>query len=190
MPRLFTAIELPPAARAAVAGRQAAFARERHDPDLRLTPTSQLHLTLVFLGEIDERRVRAITEAMSLDLPLDPFDVAFGGLGLFPVRGPARVLWLGLERGAASVSRVFELVRSRLEQHGVPRENRPFVPHLTLGRCRERSRSLRPALPETGTVAEMRVTTITLYQSRLVQAGAEHTALAHARLTGAGAPVH
>lgn len=188
MPRLFTAIELGTETREKVIAQQTAVARALRaagDRGLRLVTPSQLHLTLVFLGDVDDTRAPAVQSAMSQDLALEPFDLAFGGVGVFPPHGPARVLWLGVERGADEVSRLFEAVSSALETVGIPRERRPFSPHLTLGRWRDRGPSAgRLRLDRVATVAVERVAAVTLFQSRLLPGGAEHTRLAQARLSG------
>src|SRR5581483_11051610 len=99
MARLFTAIELAAGTRAAIVSRQAEIAaRLRHagDRDLRLTGAEQLHLTLVFIGEVDEARVPAVAEALAPAIPVTPFAIEFGACGTFPPGGPPRVLWLGV----------------------------------------------------------------------------------------------
>lgn len=190
MARLFTAIELEPAVRTAVAGVQSACAHQLHDPGFRLVPPAQLHLTLVFLGEVDESLLEAIVDATRRDLACAPFTLAFGGWGVFPPRGPARVLWLGLEQGSREIQALFEAVTERLAAVGASGERRTFKPHLTLGRWRESSRSPRPALPPIGAVGNQRVSCVTLFQSRLGPSGAEHTVLARAALAGPGSSVH
>ncbi|HEX7942489.1 MAG TPA: RNA 2',3'-cyclic phosphodiesterase, partial [Gemmatimonadaceae bacterium] len=181
MARLFTAIELTPAVRTLVAEQQAFLVRtvsRPSDRSLRPVGVAQLHLTLVFIGEVSDERVSGITQAMSDALPVPSFELDFGGCGVFPPRGPARVLWLGVTRGARELNAAFEAVASRLEAAGVPRESRPFAAHLTIGRWRDRGvSSARPALPAIGHVATERVSSVTLFRSRLLVGGPEHTAL-------------
>ena len=189
MARLFTAIDLEPGVRAEVAEHQALCASRLRDPGFRLVRTSQLHLTLVFIGEVEDSRVPGLRDAMALDLPCAPFTLAFGGWGVFPERGPARVLWLGVEQGSPNVQALFAAVTTRLASVGITGERR-FKPHLTLGRWREPGRSPRPDLPPAGTVGVQRVTSITLFHSQLLPAGPVHTAIARAALAGADAAVH
>ncbi|MGE3955107.1 MAG: RNA 2',3'-cyclic phosphodiesterase [Vicinamibacterales bacterium] len=194
MPRLFTAIELSPATREAVAAQQADVARALKGAggaSLRPVRAEQLHLTLVFVGEVPEPQVHAIQGALTPSFTREPFELAFGGFGVFPDRGPARVLWLGLQQGAPEVLRLFEEVSDRLVGVGVPRERRPFRPHLTVGRWPERGpAATRLTLPDTGVVAVEQVTAVTLFESRLLPRGAEHTALVRAHLAGARAGLH
>lgn len=190
MARLFTAIELERDLRAEVTRVQADATRLLHDPGFRIVPASQLHLTLVFLGEVAEPRVTSVRDAMSRDLPAVPFTLSFEGWGVFPPRGAARVLWLGVEQGRDALQALFDMVSARLADAGVPGERRAFTPHLTLGRWRNSSRSPRPHLPATGPVGAQRVTAVTLFQSRLLPRGAEHVAVTRAALAGAGHALH
>ena len=194
MARLFTAIELDAEPRERIATCQAELATAigggRNDR-LRLVRAAQLHLTLVFLGEIADPQIPAVVEAMTTDLPMPPFEIEFASCGVFPPHGPARVLWLGVSDGARETTLLFELVSQRLETVGVPRERRPFAPHLTLGRWRDGAgRDPRPLLPETGAIAVQRVSSVTLFHSRLLPEGPEHRRLAQARLSGPDGPLH
>lgn len=191
MARLFTAIELSDDARARVADAQGALVRATGAGNLRPVKPGQLHLTLVFIGEVEESRVTIIRDALTPDIRLVPFEMTIASCGVFPPRGPARVLWLGLSTGANEVSALHRVVTARLEQAGVRGEPRPFSPHLTIGRWREgHGDAPRPALPDVGVVARQTVTAVTLFRSRLSPAGPEHTPLATARLAGSSAPLH
>jgi RNA 2',3'-cyclic 3'-phosphodiesterase len=194
MARLFTAVELSPDVRAVVAAHQAEFAavlqadsRDR----LRLLKPGQLHLTLVFLGDVADEQVPGIENAVSQGFQVSPFELEFGGCGVFPPRGPVRVLWLGVTRGARELTTIADMLGARFEALGIPRERRPFTPHLTLGRWRDGGNpALRHDLPPTGTVASQRVSSIALVRSRLLPGGAEHTVIAHGPLAAGAAPLH
>ena len=190
MPRLFVAIDLPDEARAAIAAEQRRI-MAKLDPRRRVTivRTEHMHLTLVFIGEVDEARRAAIAEQMAHDIDQPAFDLVFGGIGVFPPRGAPRVLWLGVSRGSDLAIDLQHRVSARLQAAGVEPERRPFNPHLTIARWRES----RPADAERviepaggGTVATVRVTAVTLYESRLSSAGPTHMSLTHARLAGEG----
>jgi len=187
MARLFTAIELASGARRAVSACQsglAALLSRPGDDSLRLVRQEHLHLTLVFIGDVDQARVPEIQTTMSADIGLPPFEVELASCGVFPPDGPPRVLWLGVGLGHAQLVKLFGLVSRRLEQVGVHPERRPFAPHLTIGRWRTHSGGRRPFLPDVGTVAVQPVSRVTLFESRLAAPGPTHTALATARLSG------
>jgi RNA 2',3'-cyclic 3'-phosphodiesterase len=194
MARLFTAVELAPDTRAAIASCQSDVARSLRaagEDGLRIVLPGHLHLTLVFIGDVPDDRASAITAAMTADIALPPFDIGFAACGVFPPRGPARVLWLGVDRGARELVELFEAVSARLEALGVAREHRPFAPHVTLGRWSP-ARGPRAGihLPDVGRVAVDRVSSVTLFQSRLVPGGPEHTPLARAPLAAARTSLH
>src|SRR5262245_45604943 len=131
--RLFAAIELDEAARAAIAEEQQRLVEllRRHGATVpRLVSAEHMHLTLVFIGEVADDRAPAIIDAAAAPIAMAPLGVGFGGIGAFPPRGAPRVLWLGIADGAPAVIELQAIVASRLEKAGVPREDRPFHPHL------------------------------------------------------------
>jgi len=149
-----------------------------------------LHLTLVFLGEIPAPRVVDIAAAVARPIDtVQPFRAVFGGVGVFPDRGAPRVLWLGLVAGVRETQALQQIVSDRLEPLGVAREPRPFHPHLTIGRWRDRHPDHRrrlAALTAPGGIASCDVAHLTLYESRLSSSGPVYTAVVHAALTRSG----
>jgi RNA 2',3'-cyclic 3'-phosphodiesterase len=135
---------------------------------------AQLHLTLRFLGDVSERQVAEIVRTLPNAVSCDhPIDAQVGGLGLFPERGSPRVLWIGMRlppAGSALQARCEALAR----QVGLAAERRPFQPHITLARWRERSP--RPPLPPID-LGPTRLNRLVLYRSDLAPSGARHTAL-------------
>ena len=182
--RLFTAIELNDAARVSLEAEQRRLAARVADRSraLRLVRSEHLHLTLVFIGETPEALGARLIEAMGSEIPMAPFHVAFGGCGLFPPHGAPRVLWVGALEGADEIIALHAQVAGRLKNLGVAVDERPFAPHLTLGRWRQQARG-RPRLPDdVEVIARTPVERVTLFESRLSSAGPTYTALTHARL--------
>jgi len=150
--RCFLAVELPEPVREAIA---AVEARLRADVGkLRVTwvAPANLHLTLRFLGEIDEARAGRVVEAVErVTAVTAPIDVEAAGLGLFPGPVRPRVVWVGLgagaspsesvARGAVAVGRLARAVELALVPVGFPPEARPFRAHLTIGRIRDGGRT-------------------------------------------------
>jgi 2'-5' RNA ligase len=131
--RLFVALPLPDEVRAALAHAQARL--QRAGLPLRLARAEGLHVTLAFLGEVSEDRVDelgAIIDAAAR--PGRPFRLGVGGLGCFPTPHRPRVVWQGLrgevDRAAALQSRL----AAGLRQAEFVLDDRPFAPHITLGR--------------------------------------------------------
>jgi 2'-5' RNA ligase len=155
---------------------------------VRWSRPEQVHLTLRFLGDqADPERLERLGAGLDgAAAASPPLLVRPGPTGAFPSWGRPRILWLGLEdRGglAPLASAVEEAARGA----GFPAEERPFTPHLTLGRAKG-ARLAAPIMeavrgwrPDTGeeTLAE-----IVLYQSELGPAGARHEPLARHRLSG------
>lgn len=178
---------LPDAVRAELGteiGRLRAVAR-----DVAWVAESNLHVTLKFLGVVDEARVGAITEALGAAVSAaSAFDVAIRGLGAFPTSSRPRVIWAGLP-GAPALAALAGEVDRALAELGFPRESRPFAAHVTLGRVREprRNPALAEALLRPVDVGRMTVTRVSLMRSDLHPRGARYTELAGLRLAGAAA---
>jgi RNA 2',3'-cyclic 3'-phosphodiesterase len=136
-----------------------------------------LHLTLRFIGEVDEATSDVVRETLKKPLSEPPFTSSFEGLGVFPPNGPPRVIWVAATEGADALGRMHREVEERLTALGLAREDRPFRAHLTLGRFRE------PAGAETrrllqgheAVLGRCRVVEATLYSSRLSPAGPSYT---------------
>ena len=185
--RLFVAADLPQDARDAVAEAQKRLASALAGAAglLRWVRAEHAHLTLVFLGEVEEARAPAVVDAVGRDVDAAAFDIALETIGVFPPRGAPRVLWIGVGAGASQVIDLQRELARRIGALGIPLEDRPFHPHLTLARWRDarspdRDRALRSAPP--GIVATARVDGATLYRSRLSPSGPSYTALARAGL--------
>ena len=102
---------------------------------VRWTQPDQLHLTLKFLGDIDNRSLPEIcTQMRAACEGIEAFSVALEGLGAFPKNKPPRVLWAGIEQGAAQLSTLHQRLESSLHSVGAPNEGRGYTPHMTLGR--------------------------------------------------------
>lgn len=195
--RLFAAIDLTDAARAAVAAEQTKIIAALGDDveGLKVVRPEHMHLTLAFAGEADEALGAAIVETMTLDIALAPFALAFGGVGTFPAEGTPRILWLGVTEGAREAIELQKSVASRFEAAGADLDRRPFHPHLTLARWRDspargaRRRQDRRRAPQSSRrIATIDVAGVALYQSRLSSSGPAYVRLAHAPLRCPSSP--
>lgn len=186
--RLFIAVDLDDAARAAIAAEQkrlAAAMSDRTRSPMKWVRPDHMHLTLVFLGEIEEMRVPAVIEAVGADVAQKSFEIAFAGVGLFPPRGAPNVLWIGVGAGARHVIDLQEELAGRAGRLGVALEARGFHPHLTLARwrvSRSADRARAHAAAREAPIARVRVDHATLYQSRLAPSGSTYAPLTRANL--------
>jgi RNA 2',3'-cyclic 3'-phosphodiesterase len=140
--RLFLAASPDARARRRLAAVHEELARSLGDAvaAVRWVTVAAAHLTVHFLGEVDASRVPQLIDALGDDLPVDPFDVALGPPEASPVRGLPRVVWMPVTAGREPLSRVHDALGARLLGAGRSIEARPFTPHLTIGRVRDRER--------------------------------------------------
>ena len=149
-----------------------------------------IHLTLKFLGETLQDPVEAVKVALDQGVSeVIPFPFNLGGLGCFPNTRRPRVIWVGLYEPTGTLSRLRDAVESHVAPLGFPTENRPFRPHLTLGRVqRYASKSEVREVGEViatsaiGTLDEMTVGQVSYIKSDLRPDGAVYTTLHEARL--------
>ncbi len=100
---------------------------------VRISPESQMHLTLKFIGDVDSRKVPRISEAVRKAAEgEEPFEIVLGGAGAFPKERSARVVWVGAEP-ADVLGRISEKIGGNLA--GIPFDGKPFRSHITIGRC-------------------------------------------------------
>lgn len=106
--------------------------------DLRWTPAEQWHLTVAFLGEVDERRYADLSPRLARAAARGTeLALSFGGAGTFPRRADrARVLWVGLGGDRPALARLAAAVSAAARRSGIAVEDRRFSPHLTLARAR------------------------------------------------------
>lgn len=174
--RAFIAIDLEPALRSAL---EALVRRlEATRAEVRWARPGGTHLTLKFLGEIDDPQAGQVTEALeNVARRHKPFGLRLEGTGAFPTERNPRVLWVGVTAGPELTELQDDLERA-LEGLGFGREERPFKPHLTLGRVKGRAR-LDRAMAELEArrqddLGVMTVRKIALFESRLHPQGAEY----------------
>lgn len=170
MPRLFIAADLPAPLKATFSGLSGEL------PLARWVSPEQLHLTLRFIGEVDQGTLSAISSALSR-IRFAPFQLTLRGVGHFPPGKRLRVLWVGLDPCPALMQLQLELELA-LQETGIPAEGRRFSPHLTLARLKE-------TLPAAVSAFEIRhndlacppfeVGEFILYSSLLTAKGAIHS---------------
>lgn len=175
--RIFVAVFPPPEVRQNLIEA----ARDLPTEAFRLTDPERVHLTLKFLGEVPPESVPDIASALEPATNLGAaFDAATAGFGAFPSARRARILWAGIGEGAEELRALARAVDDLLEPIGLAREDRSFVPHLTLGRAR------RPvSLDLTGTGQPERrfaVRKLELVESRQAGSGVTYESLAEYRL--------
>ena len=134
--RLFSAIRIPEEI-----GKELARLREKigREPSLphkvKWVQTQNLHLTLKFFGEIEERRLNDLEESLKEAVKShQEFRYTLKGLGAFPNAKKARVLWVGLENPLNELASLAASIEKNTSPKGFPPSEKPFSPHLTLAR--------------------------------------------------------
>ncbi len=135
--RIFIGIDLDPEVR----GRIARFLEgvQGFAPEARWVRPESLHITLKFIGEQPPERVDAISERLRR-VESGAFEIRSRGYGFFPTAKAPRVFWIGIEAGP-QLAELAEKTDMDVAELGIPREDRPFSPHLTLARAGGRSGS-------------------------------------------------
>ncbi|MCH7607047.1 MAG: RNA 2',3'-cyclic phosphodiesterase [Chloroflexi bacterium] len=187
--RLFVSVELPQHVRGALSTSIERLRSSLGDAYRWVRPEA-VHLTLRFLGNVEQERVAELAAALEAAVgPLAAFELRLDGTGVFPNARAPSVVWAGLGGESAALVRLVAAVGTATAGVGEPAESRPYVPHLTLGRVRGRlgtrdagelAARLRELTYE-GT-APFRVDGVSLMQSEIGPAGARYTRLAYAPL--------
>lgn len=153
---------------------------QRGLPGARWIEPANLHLTLRFIGEVDEDLAEDIHRGLGA-LVEPPFALTLAGLGLFGDRHQAHTLWLGVERSEA-LSRLAARIESAAVQAGAEPETRRFNPHVTLARLKNTPPGrIQDFIDATGPFREEHVAVerFTLFRSTLGRQGAHYDALEH-----------
>ncbi len=174
--RLFVALEIP----AVVRGNLAAVIKSLHAvwPQTRWVRPQNLHVTLKFIGEVPETKLAAIRNALAGVRSEQPVALDFRGLGFFPNEKHPRVFWAGID-ASTNLKTLAANIDGATEKVGIPREQRPFSPHLTLARFEppRLPEKLRAAIQENAAreFGSLRTSQFHLIESKLKPSGAEYT---------------
>ena len=181
--RAFIAIELSSEVRAALAAAVGALAR--CTAKVKWVEPDNVHLTLKFLGSIDDGMAEQVKRAMADAAGRGGFGFVVEGLGRFPPRGKPRVVWAGVSEGAEALKALQAVLEAVLRPLGFEKE-RDYVPHLTIGRVKrpQGAEALVAALePYAGTrFGACRASEMVLFQSELTPRGPVYTAVARQAL--------
>lgn len=171
MPRLFVGLELPQDIRAQL------LAMRRDIRGARWQNDNQLHLTLGFIGNVDDTTGAAIRAALQY-LDADAFELTLQGVGRFGTTERPRNLWVGASPEAPLVA-IHGQVQSMLKAAGLDPDERPYKPHVTLARMGRQSGSTEAFLEEFADFRSrsFRVGAVSLFRSTLSHEGSHYEVL-------------
>ncbi len=184
--RTFIAIEIPAAIKMELAKLQAEL--RRTGADVGWTNPDNIHLTLRFLGEIEEARLTGLKQlCVEIAAEFQPFTLRLKDTGYFPNFKQPRVLWAGLAGEISIAQELQRRLEAGLTALGFDPEDKPFKPHLTIGRVKSSkniqqlvAKSDMYPLPE----LSFEVGEIVVMKSELHPAGARYTPQAKVKLGG------
>ncbi|MBI5755827.1 MAG: RNA 2',3'-cyclic phosphodiesterase [Nitrospirae bacterium] len=178
--RCFISISLPEGTKRGIVAIQERL--KSSGADVSWTRPEGMHLTMKFLGEVEEKRLSKIETALNRAVSdISLFSLNVSEIGIFPDMRRPRVVWIGLKEDGDNLVRLQKGVEEELRKIGFPSENRGFTPHITLGRIRS-NRNIEKLLNliEEEKVIELgsfEVSDVHLMRSELKPAGAVYTEL-------------
>jgi RNA 2',3'-cyclic 3'-phosphodiesterase len=187
--RIFTAIEISDAARAACV-RHIESVRRGH-PKVRVgwERPEKLHITVRFLGDTSETDLEKVRVQMTgIAAMSGPFKLRLSSPGIFPSRRRPRIFWIGIDDPANAVGPIYQGIENVCRDLGYKHEFRDLTPHITIGRVRQTG--VPPALADAHLSAqiepvEFEVSSIVIYGSQLRPTGSVYSKLFSLRLGAA-----
>ncbi|UCD05082.1 MAG: RNA 2',3'-cyclic phosphodiesterase [candidate division WOR-3 bacterium] len=166
--RTFLAVEVPQKERRIIS--DFVLSSAKHELPIKWVKFENMHITLKFLGEIDEKKKAEITPVIKdICMRHSPFTVKMEGLGCFPNPRSPRVIWIGVTQGGEELCTIADALEKELARFGFNEEKR-FHPHLTIGRIKKHCR-VDNILDKPIRTDQFEVTSIVLFKSTLKPEG-------------------
>ena len=107
------------------------------EPDMKWSNPQNIHLTLKFLGEVNEEKIKEIKQLLDeVSSKIKPFEITLDKIGSFPSLDRMKVVWVGIDKGSKNAIETANLIEDSCEKIGLFKEERKFSAHLTLGRVK------------------------------------------------------
>ena len=186
--RTFIGIDIGGAIRASAVALQKELAKA--GAEVKWVTPESMHVTLLFLGEVDDRELHAVCKAVkAVAAGEPPFPLRVSGVGAFPTARRPKVLWGGVADGAEPLARLHAALEAEMLELGCYRtEERGYTPHLTLGRVTtaEAGFALAAELPSRAAWQGGRtaVEEVLVYSGEMDRDGPVYTVIGRAPLTG------
>jgi len=187
MKRIFTAIDISDEARVQCTNRIEKLRSEFPDLQVGWEKPEKLHLTLKFLGDIDETQLQSLTNSVAAAAQqFADFKLKILNTGVFPSERNAQVLWLGVNDKGRNFPALNTVLESECEKGGLVKEKRDYKAHLTIARLREPHKSadlVQKYLSENFESGEFTASEITIYESRLQKSGSIYSVISKHKFT-------
>jgi 2'-5' RNA ligase len=154
---------------------------------VRWVKTSNIHLTLRFLGNVGQDKIPALKEGLDdVAAGSAPFSLELDALGCFPNPRRPRIVWVGMGGDTDRLNSLHRAVEQMLKPFGWEEEGRKYHPHLTLGRVKDSNKVVAARLPWGDALVEGRidVKAVHLIESQLLPTGAVYSIRHSGYLTG------
>jgi RNA 2',3'-cyclic 3'-phosphodiesterase len=157
---------------------------------IRWVDIQNIHLTLKFLGDVEEKDIAQIESILrETAILFKPFIISIKGFGAFPNKIRPRVIWVGIE-GVTDLLKMQETIDERLTELGFQKEERPFSPHLTLGRVMKSATTIdiqkisqQIQQIQVGNLGVVEIDAVNLYKSDLYPTGPVYSRLKSIKLS-------
>ena len=188
--RSFLAVEIPLSNKEKILKLINSF-NEKSDSLIKWVSKDNLHITLKFIGELNTDHISTIQKSLTERLSSVPaFDMHINGLGVFPNSRKPRIFWLGFDQNK-NLERIVSSIENCAVNLGYEADDKPFSPHLTIGRAR-RDISSGDLISFTKNfqnhklevIPDFKVSHVTLFKSELTREGPLYSQLFRVSLTG------
>ena len=186
--RAFIAIELSQEIKSTLSILQQSLQKTK--ADVKWVEPQNIHLTLKFLGDINEAQLNQISGILDEAAKLNPaYSIRISELGAFPEIENPRVIWAGVDHGDSQTKQINRILEKRLSSIGIPKEKNEFSAHITIGRVRSGKNRIKLSgelkrlnVGFTGKELQMQVSKILLFESKLSPKGPAYAPLKEANL--------
>ena len=183
--RTFIAVDIGKAIRDRVVALQETLSRT--GTEVKWVEPENLHVTLLFLGEVDDREISRVCQIIGAETQKHPaFSMSVETAGCFPNARRPRVVWVGIGEGTQPLCTLHDALEGPLQELGYRREERRYTPHITLGRVKRDGPTEKLAAALTKQAGwcggEITVRELLIMSSELTPKGPVYTVLSRAKL--------
>ena len=159
-------------------------------PNFRWIKPVNLHLTLVFLGRVDPKKIVKLIEIIKKTVEnVEPFTIDFARVGVFPESRRAKIIWVGVEESSI-LGALNQTFYRKLKKNNFVLDERDFTPHVTIGRTKEKvnKEAVNYVLSKypNSKFGQLKVESIDIMESELKRSGAEYQIIEQIKLKNGG----